>query len=131
MMSAGSGPDGSPRTALKAASCSAKDRLALKKRNGFSTSQIRSAAWLDPAARLANSEMAQAVARACPRIHPSQTPSVAILALRRARWRGKFHLVEQCGMTSLTLAYLTEIHRKYCRARRGLRRRRGSPRGRL
>src|SRR5262245_25536413 len=131
MMFAGSGADASPRTALKAASCSAKDRLALKKRNGFSTSQIRSAAWLEPAPRLANSDTAQAAARACPRIHPSQTPSVAILALRRGRWRGKFHLVEQCEMSSLTLTYLPEIHRKYCRGRRWLRRRRGSPRGRL
>src|SRR5262245_5020980 len=131
MMSAGSGPDGSPRTGLKAAACSAKDRLALKKRNGFSTSQIRSAAWLEPTARLANSEMAQAVARACPRIHPSQTPSVAILALRRSRWRRKFHLVERSGMSLSALLYLAEIHREYPCRQRQAGRRRGSPCGLL
>jgi hypothetical protein len=38
MMSAGSGCDGSPRTALNAASCGAKARVGLKNRNGLSTS---------------------------------------------------------------------------------------------
>src|SRR6476646_7423732 len=89
-MSAGSDSDGSPRTALNAASCNAKDRLALKNRNGLSTSQIRSAAWLEVAARQAKRDTAQAVERACRRIHPSQTPSTAILAGRHARGRAKF-----------------------------------------
>src|SRR3954451_20253869 len=91
-MSAGSDPDGSPRTALNAVSCNAKDRLALKKRNGRSTSQIRSPAWLEVAARQANRDTAQAVERACRRIQPSQTPSTAILAGHRARGRAKFHV---------------------------------------
>ena len=67
---AGSGPDGSPRAALNAASCSANDFVGLKNRNGFSTSQIRSAARLELlkrlllVARLVNRVTAQAAARA-------------------------------------------------------------------
>jgi hypothetical protein len=34
-MSGGKGCDGLPRTALNAVSCSAKERVGLKKRNGF------------------------------------------------------------------------------------------------
>src|SRR5262245_58721812 len=131
MMSAGSGPDGSPRTALKAASCSAKDRLVLKKRNGFSTSQSSSAAWLEPAARLANSEMAQAVARACPRIHPSQTHPPLYYRSAAAGGGEKFHLVEQSRMGLSALVYLAELHREYPRRRRQAGRRRGAARGRL
>ena len=49
------------------------------------------AAWLEVVARQANRDTAQAVERACRRIHPSQTPSTAILAGRHARGRAKFH----------------------------------------
>src|SRR5215471_8112792 len=81
MMSAGSAADGSPRAALNAASCRANDLVGLKNRNGFSTSQIRSAAaaeWmarLELAARPANRVATHAVASARRRIRPSPTPS--------------------------------------------------------
>jgi hypothetical protein len=39
-ISAGNGADGSPRAALKAASCNAKDRLALKNRNELASASI-------------------------------------------------------------------------------------------
>src|SRR5262249_62352144 len=97
-MLAGNGAVGSPRTALNAASCSANELVGLKNRNGFSTSQVRSAAWLvvmtrlEVAARLANrvaaQMVAQAVARVRRRIRPSPTPSEGYdtpLALRRDR----------------------------------------------
>src|SRR5262245_29718091 len=87
MISSGGAADGSPRTVLNAASCRSKDRLGLKNRNGPSTSQTRSAAWLVLAARLRNKDKVQAVARAAGRMHASRPHPQAIIEPGRASWR--------------------------------------------
>ena len=56
MMSVGSGLLASPRTALKADSCSAKACGVLNSRNGFSTSHTRSPANAEPAPKAPNSD---------------------------------------------------------------------------
>src|SRR5262245_37704621 len=72
MISAGGGTDGLPRIALNAASCSTNDLVGLKNRNGFSTSQIKPAAWLELTATAAKRPPA-IDASAARRIDPSPT----------------------------------------------------------